>query len=77
MEIKTKFDIGQNVYCIVDCYNTLGERVEAVSMVRIYIIQISDEKIIYLTDDGQFEENELFATREEAEQRLEEIKKCV
>lgn len=74
MKIETKFEIGQEVYCVADCYNTLGARLEIVSIVRIYVIQISDKGIIYLTDDGQFEENELFATREEAEAKLRENK---
>ena len=73
MKIKTKFDIEQEVYCITDAYNAIRDSFSMVSMVKIYGVEIFKNRIFYLTDDGKFEEQDLFSTKEEAEQKLEEI----
>ena len=70
MKIETKFDIGQIVYRIDECFEEVRE---------CTIRQIRIENPRYITyfsrTDARFGycESELFATREEAEQKSKEI----
>lgn len=72
MEIKTKFDIGQEVYYF-GFNNTLGKRM--ICSFTICSINIFDEDCILYTDyySSEYSEWTLFATKEEAEQKLKEI----
>ena len=69
MKIETKFDIGQKVW-FVDLW--LGIEEVVISGVEIW----KDKTYTYIIDAyfGEFaEEGELFATKEEAEQKLKEL----
>ena len=73
MKIETKFDIGQEVWIVFD--RTLwGERLLSVEKVVISTIVITD-KIMYNFETIPYDHKEelLFATREEAEQKLKEM----
>lgn len=74
MKIETKFDIGQIVYTIRNHY-IYKTRVE-----YIEIFKVANELIVgykyYLPGSYETylaEDNELFVTKEEAEQRLKEL----
>lgn len=71
MEFKTKFDIGQKVWFV-----DLGLGIEEVVISGIEIWK--DKTYTYIVDAyfGEFaDESELFATKEEAEQKLKEKEK--
>ncbi len=75
MEIKTKFDIGQEVYTIRH-----QNYIYKTKVVYIEIFKEGNELIIgykyYLPGSYETylaEDNELFTTKEEAEQKLKEI----
>lgn len=67
MQIETKFDVGQNVYTIIN----------GVAQVKIKKIKIDIEKeinIAYILDVGLwFYEKDLFATKEEAEEKIKKL----
>lgn len=74
MEIKTKFDLEQEVYTIRHNY------IYKTNVVYIEIFKVGNELIIgykyYLPGSYETylaEDNELFATKEEAEQKLKEL----
>ncbi len=75
MKIETKFDIGQEVYTIRNHY------IYKTNIEYIEIFKVGNELIIgykyYLPGSYETylaEENELFITKEEAEQKLKENK---
>lgn len=76
MKIETKFEPEQYVFYIDKFVDENGK--EYYSIVADYIrrIFINSLKEVYyvLNDEQTFIESELFATREEAEQKLEEMK---
>ena len=75
MKIETKFDIGDTPYYIGIFKNAYGEELKEVIMCEILQISIRQDGVCYITDDCNLYENELFATREEAEQKLAELLK--
>lgn len=69
MEIKTKFDIGQEVWLAIKGYR--------IGKAKITMIEIHKDGYVYVVDDLDVEfvfESEIFATKEEAEQKLKEVK---
>ena len=78
MEIKTKFNLGQEVYYVGEFTNrdfeTAYEPVPAIVERIIYIMTtgIIDE-IYYTLDYSDYIEDEVFATREEAEETAKEL----
>lgn len=73
MNIETKFDIGQDVYYIAEYYNECDEYVRKIIYCEIDGIFITTTGVIYLTTDGNFYENEIFTTQEEAGEKLKEL----
>ena len=75
MKIETKFEPEQYVFYIDKFVNKSGK--EYYSIVVDYIRRIfinSLKEVYYVLNEGQtFTESELYATREEAEQKLKEI----
>ena len=75
MKIETKFEPKQDVFYIDKFVNKNGK--EYYDIVEDYIrrIIINSLKGVYyiLSDEQAFTENELFVTREEAEQKLKEL----
>ena len=66
-----KFKVGQEVWWI----NSFNEPRYRIESYLIDSIVITNEQFRYYGDDGLwFGDNELFATKEEAEQKLAEIK---
>lgn len=73
MKIETKFDIGQEVWFIKRCIYYVKNPYEIRSG-KIGAIQLYDEgRISYVVFIDFFEENELFATKAEAEQALKRL----
>lgn len=76
MSIKTKFDINQEVYTIID-------KVEKMKIEKVFasVGKLEDENLItYSVTDSygyalRLPEEQLFATKEEAESKLKELKK--
>lgn len=72
MKIETKFDIGQIVYRIDECFEEVRE-------CSIRQIRIENPRFItyFIRTDARFgyDESELFTTRKEAEARLKESMK--
>ena len=70
MKIETKFDIGQKVYRIDECFEEVRE-------CTIRQIRIESPRLIayFSRIEARFGyyEDELFATREEAEKKLKEM----
>ena len=70
MKIETKFDVGQNVYTIIN-------GVEQVQIKKIKICVKKETVIIYIVEAGKWMlslgENQVFATKEEAEERLKKL----
>lgn len=82
MKIETKFNLGQEVYVITPYRNDWGGTTKTINIVEKVeieeiVIQIEDTKklIIYywLKNRGKEGEEFMFATKEEAEQRLKEV----
>lgn len=73
MEIKTKFNIGDTVYLI-----SVGQKIteEEVFSTKILGILINENSFVYIVQHARFnekryiEENRLYATKEEAEEKL-------
>ena len=74
MKIETKFDIGQEVYYI-DSWLEGGEIFTEIRPMIVREIKIEKNKISYNSDLYYYPEDKLFATREEAEQKLKESMK--
>lgn len=83
MEIKTKFDIGQKVWFIGNKFNGeenslyMGKISTIVIVYRGVIFDKESHDISYEVDCGFFAnmyEERLYATKEEAEAKLKEIK---
>ena len=76
MKIETKFEPEQYVFYIDKFVNEDGKEYYSIVVDYIRRIFINCLKEVYyvLNDEQTFIESELFATREEAEQKLEEIK---
>lgn len=72
MKIETKFDIGQEVYYIVN-YFDLGNISGEVKIGFIDNIVYQGNKIFYQVKNIYYAENYIFATREEAEKKLKEM----
>ena len=76
MKIETKFEPEQYIFYIDKFVNRNGK--EYYSIVVDYIRRIfinSLKEFYYVLKDGQtFTESELFATREEAEKKIKEMK---
>lgn len=66
MKIETKFDIGQEVY-VIENRHIFKDIVEE--------IEITEDGILFYFEEGIYglEENEIYATRQEAEQKLKEM----
>lgn len=80
MKIETKFDIHQEVYYIAEYINGNGDSFKEVTMGDITSIRLSEDinkkaTIYYWIDGYTYTENQLFATREEAEKKLKELDK--
>lgn len=75
MEIKTKFDIGQEVYYIDEFKNASGKVIYEINTDIISEIIIRKNNVGYGTANQMYELNEveLFATYEEAEKELSNI----
>ena len=76
MKIETKFEPEQYVFYIDKFVDETGKEYYSIIVDYIRRIFINSLKEVYyvLNDEQTFIESELFATREEAEQKLEEIK---
>ena len=76
MKIETKFEPEQYVFYIDKFVDETGKEYYSIIVDYIRRIVINSLKEVYyvLNDEQTFIESELFATREEAEQKLEEIK---
>lgn len=73
--IVPKFKIGQEVWWIDTRVNSFNEQRYRIESYLIDSIVITKEQFRYYGDDGLWlGDNELFATKEEAEQKLAEIK---
>ena len=73
--IVPKFKIGQKVWWIDTRVNSFNEQRYKIESYLIDRIVITKEQFRYYGDDGLWlGDNELFATKEEAEQKLAEIK---
>lgn len=75
MKIETKFDIGQEVYYIEEYYNESDDYIKEIRIGIIDKISITEYRTLFWVDGDSYYEFELFATREEAEARLEELNK--
>lgn len=75
MKIETKFDIGQEVWFIFDRV-LWGERLLSVEKSKIYGIDITNDiKYYFETLPYDYKEEHIFLTKEEAEIKLQELKK--
>lgn len=75
MEIKTKFDINDLVFYFLFFINEENKVDIAIVSSRISMILVKEEGIRYWLeiDNREVKEDELFATREEAEKKLKEL----
>ena len=80
MKIETKFDIGQEVYVIY--FDWVSEKIYVTNAIieDINILPYTVNSQVcynYHTSIGEYEENDIYITREEAEQKLKEIGEIV
>ena len=74
MKIETKFDIGQEVY-VIDYYdNFYHKTIKEIVPCKNISIEINKGGISYITDEGLYSARKTFATQEEAEAKLKELK---
>ena len=82
MKIETKFNLGQEVYVIMPYRNDWGGTTKIINIVQkfeIEGIEIKTDKdatqvMYWLRDRGKENEEFMFATKEEAEAKLKELK---
>lgn len=72
--IIPKFKIGQEVWWIDTRLNSFNEQKYIIQSYIIQEIVIFKDGVRYMDDDGFIEEEDLFATEEEAQAKLEELK---
>ena len=64
------FNIGDTAYIICVMENFIGEKIWTYDIVAIKDIKKDIDNILYETDDGIFDETELFATYDEMKAKL-------
>ena len=72
--IVPKFKIGQEVWWIDTRINSFNEQRYIIQSYIIQEITIFKDGIRYMDDDGFIDEEDLFATKEQAQAKLEELK---